>query len=145
MINRVQEIIVFNLGLVQGYDYSSGAWQFEGYGFLPTGTSGTSTVQIHRTTEAATVLTLMVVDGQLKFYHSTLVESDIYDWWMRINVIHEVDANKIIVFLDGVQKLEMEGNGPNSFHFKYGVYAQRDETNYMESRWRGIRVLKKNE
>ena len=132
------------LSLAQGYDYSSSVWQFEGYGFVPNGTSGVSIVQIHRTTGAATVLMLMVVDGQLKFYHSTLVESNIYDRWMRINVIHNVDANKITVFVDGVQKLEMEGNGPNAFYFKCGVYAQRDEAHYMESRWRDIRVLKKD-
>ncbi|XP_020246280.1 citrate-binding protein-like [Asparagus officinalis] len=129
---------------IRGYDYSSGVWQFEGYGFVPNGTSGTAIMQIHRTTHAATVLMLMVVDGQLKFYHSTLVESNIYDRWMRLNVIHDVDANKITVFIDGVKKLQIEGNGPNTFYFKCGVYAQRDEAHYMESRWRDIRVLKKN-
>jgi len=63
---------------------------------------------------------------------------------MSINVIHDVDANKITMFVNGVQKLELEGNGPNTFYFKCGVYAQIDETNSMESRWRDIIVLKKN-
>ncbi|XP_020246271.1 citrate-binding protein-like [Asparagus officinalis] len=129
---------------IRGYDYSSGVWQFEGYGFVPNGTSGTSIVQIHRTTYPATVLMLMVVDGQLKFYHRTLVEPNIYDRWMRVNVIHDVDSNKITVFVNDVQKLEIEGNGPNAFYFKCGVYGQTDETYYMESMWRDIRVLKKD-
>jgi len=97
---------------------------------VPNGTSGVSIMQIHRTTGAATVLMLMVVDGHLKFYRSTLVESNIYNRWMRINVIHDVDANNITMFIVGVQKLEMEVNGPNALYFKYGVYAQRDEANF---------------
>lgn len=87
---------------------------------------------------------LMAVDGQLKFYHSALVESNIFDKWMRINVIHDVDGNKLTVFVDGVKKLEKEGNGPNTFYFKCGVYGQRDETHYMESRWKDIKILKKD-
>lgn len=129
---------------MQGYDYSSSTWQFEGYGFVPNGTSGTSVVQIHRTTGASTVLMLMVVDGQLRYYHGALVEPNIYDRWMRINVIHDADADKITVFVDGVQKLALQGNGPNTFYFKCGVYAQKDETNYMESRWKDIKILKKD-
>ena len=129
---------------MQGYEYSSGIWQFEGCGFVPNGTSGTSIAQIHRTTGAATVLMLMAVNGQLKFYHRAVVEPNIYDRWMRINVIHDVDANKMTVFIDGVQKLELEGNGPNTFYFKCRVYGQIDETSYMESRWRDIRVLRKD-
>ena len=61
-----------------------------------------------------------------------------------MNVMHDVDAKKITVFVDGVQKLELECNGPNTFYFKCGVYAQIDETNSMESRWRDIIVLKKD-
>ncbi|OMO54879.1 hypothetical protein CCACVL1_27496 [Corchorus capsularis] len=30
-----------------GLDYSSGVWQFEGYGFVPNGTSGATISQIH--------------------------------------------------------------------------------------------------
>lgn len=131
--------------LLQGYDYSSGVWQFEGYGFVPNSTTGTSIMQIHRLDGPATVLMLKVYDGQLKFYSQALVESDIYNRWMRVNVIHDVDANKLTVFINGVQKLEVEGNGPSTFDFKCGVYTQTDPSHYMESRWRDIRVLKKNE
>ncbi|XP_020246276.1 citrate-binding protein-like [Asparagus officinalis] len=109
------------------YDYSSGVWQFQGYGFVPNGTSGTAIMQIHHTTYGATVLMLMVVHDQLKFYHSTVVESNIYDRWMRLNVIHDVDANKKTVFIDGVKKLQTEGNVPYTYYFKCGVYAQGDE------------------
>ncbi|KAJ6802195.1 citrate-binding protein-like [Iris pallida] len=129
---------------ILGYDYSSGVWQFEGYGFVPNGTTGTSVMQIHRFFSPATVLMLKVYDGQLKFYTRQVVESDIYDRWMRINVIHDVDANKLTVYVDGVRRLETDGNGAIKFDFKCGVYTQTEPSHYMESRWRDIRVLKKD-
>ena len=45
---------------LQGHDYSSGAWQFEGYGYVPTGTSGVSVMQIHRGQGAAPATVLML-------------------------------------------------------------------------------------
>src|SRR4051812_45029632 len=106
---------------MQGYDYSSGVWQFEGYVYVPNGTTGTSVMQIHRFSGPATILMLKVYDGQLKFYTRDVVESNIYDRWMRVNVIHDVDANKLTEFIDGVQKFETDGNGQGSFDFKCGV------------------------
>ncbi|KAJ6793270.1 citrate-binding protein-like [Iris pallida] len=128
---------------IRGYDYSSGVWQFEGYGFVPNGTTGTSVMQIHRFSPS-TVLMLKVYDAQLRFYTRQVVESDIYDRWMRINVIHDVDANKLAVYVDGVRRLETDGNGASLFDFKCGVYTQTEPSHYMESRWRDIRVLKKD-
>ncbi|XP_073099841.1 citrate-binding protein-like [Elaeis guineensis] len=130
---------------IRGYDYSSGTWQFEGYGFVPNGTSGTNIMQVHRATYPATTLMLRVYGGLLTNYVWSVVEPYVYDRWMRVNVIHDVDADKLTVFIDGVQKMEVEGNGPGVFNFKCGVYTQNYSTYYMESRWRDIRILKKDE
>ena len=62
---------------------------------------------------------------------------------LRVNVIHDVDNKKVKVYIDGVIKFERSGRGGASHYFKFGVYAQNDESNCMESRWKGIRVLKK--
>lgn len=59
-------------------------------------------------------------------------------------MIPDVDADKLTVFTNGVQKPEVEGRGPSTFYFKCGVYTQTDPSLYMESRWKNIRVLKKN-
>nr|XP_010930966.1 citrate-binding protein [Elaeis guineensis] len=127
---------------IRGHDYSSGVWQFEGYGFVPEGTTGTSIMQILGSD--GPILMLKVYDGQLNYHSQKLVEPNIYNRWMRVNVIHDVDANKLTVFINGVQKLEVEGRGPSTFYFKCGVYTQTDPSHYMESRWKNIRVLKKN-
>ncbi|PKU70324.1 Citrate-binding protein [Dendrobium catenatum] len=131
---------------IKGYDYSSGIWQFEGYVYVPNGTSGTSIMQIHRSDgkKPATNLMLMVFKGDLRYYAGTVVEPNIYNRWVRVNVIHDVDANKVTTFINGVQKLKVGGKGPSHFYFKCGVYAQNGESHYMEARWRDIKIYRKH-
>ncbi|KAF0888442.1 hypothetical protein E2562_014253 [Oryza meyeriana var. granulata] len=127
-----------------GYDYSSGVWQFEGYGYVPSGTTGVSIMQVFGGGQTATTLMLHVYDGELRYYHRQVVEGNIYDRWFRLNVVHEVDASKLTVFVDGQQRLRVAGHGGDSQYFKFGVYAQRQPSSRMESRWRGIKILRKN-
>ncbi|GMY11193.1 citrate-binding protein-like [Fagus crenata] len=54
-----------------------------------------------------------------------------------------VSNGTLSYYRDGVLKFEATGRGGKSHYFKCGVYAQNDETNSMESRWKGIKVLKK--
>ncbi|KAG0503922.1 hypothetical protein HPP92_003994 [Vanilla planifolia] len=131
---------------ITGYDYSSGVWQFEGYVYVPSGTTGVSIMQIHRADgeKPATDLMLRVYDGELRFYSWRVVEKDIYDRWMRVNVVHDVGANRLWVYVNGVLKLEAQGRGVSKFYFKCGVYEQSDASKYMESRWRGIKVYRRD-
>ncbi|PKA50830.1 Citrate-binding protein [Apostasia shenzhenica] len=134
---------------IKGYDYSSGVWQFEGDMFVPNGTTGATVMQIRRENGQlpATILMLMVYDGVLKFHSGTKdVESNIYDRWMRLNVIHDVGNNTLTIYVDGVQKLQAEGNGDGSvstFYFKFGVYEQKEHSPLMESRWQNVKLYKK--
>ncbi|MQL85213.1 hypothetical protein Taro_017721 [Colocasia esculenta] len=127
-----------------GYDYSSGVWQFEGYGYVPEGTTGTSIVQIHRDTNGATEMMLRVYNGELRNYRTAVVATNVYDRWMRINVIHNADTGEVRVFIDGVQGLQVVSDkGPATFYFKCGVYTQNDSSHCMESRWRDIKLYMK--
>ena len=58
-------------------------------------------------------------------------------------VIHDVNASTVKIYIDGTLKYEAAGRGGNSYHFKFGVYGQINESYYMESRWKDIKVLKK--
>ncbi|KAG0499754.1 hypothetical protein HPP92_004445 [Vanilla planifolia] len=131
---------------IKGYDYSSGVWQFEGYVYVPSGTNGFSVMQIHRANgeKLPTELMLMVYGGELRFYPWWVVENDIYDRWMRLNVVHDVEANNLWVYVNGVLKLEAQGNGVSNFYFKRRVYEQSDASNYMESRWTDIKVYRRD-
>uniref|UniRef100_A0A0E0BPG8 Alginate lyase 2 domain-containing protein n=1 Tax=Oryza glumipatula TaxID=40148 RepID=A0A0E0BPG8_9ORYZ len=132
---------------LRGHDYSSGVWQFEGYGYVPSGTSGVSVMQIHNEegAEHATILMLHVYDGVLRFYDGPAIESNIYDRWFRLNVVHDVKASTVVVYIDGKQKFSTNVIPSESYYFKFGVYMQhRDWSNCMESQWTNVTVYTKS-
>lgn len=79
----------------------------------------------------------------ITYYRAGPVLLNIYERWFRVNVIHDVDASKLQVYIDGILKLEPPGRGGTNHYFKFGVYAQNDSSYNMESRWKNIKVLKK--
>ncbi|VAI84884.1 unnamed protein product [Triticum turgidum subsp. durum] len=129
---------------LQGYDYSSGVWQFEGYGYVPSGTTGVCIMQVFGASDGASTFMLRVYDGALRYYDRQLVEDNIYDRWFRLNVVHDVKASTLTVYIDGEQKLRVHGRGGHSYFFKFGVYAQNHDSSRMESRWKQVRILKKH-
>ncbi|XVF61817.1 hypothetical protein PTKIN_Ptkin08bG0161200 [Pterospermum kingtungense] len=131
---------------IGGYDYSSGVWQFEGQAYVPSGTSGTSIMQIFGGSPStrSTTIMLRVYSGSLTVYRDPVVLQNMYNRWFKVNVIHDVGASNVKVYIDGVLRYQGSDAGGNNHYFKFGVYAQNGESNYMESRWRGIRVLRRN-
>ncbi|PIN26894.1 hypothetical protein CDL12_00343 [Handroanthus impetiginosus] len=130
---------------IRGYDYSSGIWQFEAYGYVPHGTSGVCIMQIFGADPPnATTLMLRVYNGTLSYYRAPVILPNIYDKWFKLNVIHDVEKSKIKVYIDGVRRYEGSGRGGAYHYFKCGVYAQNDYSYCMESRWKNIRILKKS-
>ncbi|GLT70426.1 hypothetical protein SLA2020_425070 [Shorea laevis] len=134
---------------IQGYDYSTGVWQFEGYVYVPHGTSGVSIMQVFIGSgqqKGASAVMLKVYNGSLYYNrnHAQLVPY-IYDRWFRLNVIHDVVASKVQVFIDGVLKYDERRReaGVCRYYFQCGVYAQDHESHYMESCWKDIKILKK--
>jgi hypothetical protein len=125
--------------------YTAGVWQFEGYGFVPAGTSGVSVMQVFGASGRNTTLMLHVYGGQLMYYHdeARVVDGDIYDRWFRLNVVHDVDAGMLTVFIDGEERLAVAGHGGYRHYYKFGVYTQTDPSHYMESRWRDVKVYTK--
>ncbi|KAM0905326.1 hypothetical protein ACQ4PT_011266 [Festuca glaucescens] len=131
---------------LRGHDYSSGVWQFQGYGYVPSGTSGVSVMQIHNEegAEHSTVLMLHVYDGVLRFYSGQAVEGDIYDRWFRLNVVHDVDRSTVAVYVDGQKRFATDVTPSRSYYFKFGVYMQHhDWSPCMESRWTNVTVYTK--
>ena len=133
---------------MQGHDYSSGVWQFQGYGYVPSGTSGTSVMQIHNENGAAhaTAMMLHVYNGTLRHYSGEAVEDGIYDRWFRLNVVHDVGASTVAVYVDGGGAPRLVVNvTPSALHyFKFGVYVQHYNVSpRVESRWRNITVYTK--
>ncbi|XP_027339236.1 citrate-binding protein-like [Abrus precatorius] len=128
---------------ISGYDYTSGVWQFEGYGYVPSGTTGVCIMQVFGGSSSATSLQLRIYDGSLTSYRSPVLARNIYDRWFRVNVIHDVGASNVKVYIDGELKYDGADHGPDTHYFKFGVYTQNDPSNYMESRWKDIKIFKK--
>jgi hypothetical protein len=131
---------------LQGHDYSSGVWQFQGYGYVPSGTSDVSVMQIHNEegAEHSTVLMLHVYDGVLHFYSGQAVEGNIYDRWFRLNVVHDVDRSTVTVYIDGQKRFATDVTPSRSYYFKFGVYMQHHNWSpCMESRWTNVTVYTK--
>ncbi|XP_050241105.1 citrate-binding protein-like [Quercus robur] len=113
------------------------------YGYVPNGTYGVCIMQVFGASSQATTLALTVNNGSLSYNGGPVLVPNIYDRWFLLNVIHDVDASDVKVYIDGVLKYEAAGHGEKTRYFKCGVYAQRNDSYYMESRWKEIKVFKK--
>ncbi|KAL7208635.1 hypothetical protein ACSBR1_030383 [Camellia fascicularis] len=80
---------------ILGLDYSSEVWQFEGYGFVPNLTFGAIIVQIHDATNYDIIIILRICNGDMRYYSGDLVDTDMYDKWFRVNLIHDVDKRNL--------------------------------------------------
>ncbi|XP_020153051.1 citrate-binding protein-like [Aegilops tauschii subsp. strangulata] len=128
-----------------------GCGSFEGEVYVPAGTSGAFIIQIFgaKPERQATTLMLHVYDGNLTFYHrqQSVLAHDAYDRWLRLNVVHDVGARNVTVYVDGAERLRSSSHGaPHAEHyFKFGVYKQshHNPSHRMESRWRNVRVFTK--
>ncbi|KAE8706917.1 putative Citrate-binding protein precursor [Hibiscus syriacus] len=112
--------------------------------YIPSGTTATSVMQVFGGSFRATTIILRVYQGSLTVYRSPVLLSNMYNRWFKVNVIHDVGASNVKVYIDGVLRYEGFGAGGSYHYFKFGVYAEDGASNYMESRWRRIRVLRKN-
>ncbi|KAK3043877.1 hypothetical protein RJ639_000576 [Escallonia herrerae] len=99
------------------------------------GTSGATIMQIFGARDVATTLKLRIYDGDIKYYKFDVVAADMCDKWFRLNVIHNVNEGK---------KFVVNERGPGDHYFKFGAYAApANSSNYMESRWKEIKIYKK--
>ncbi|CDP19630.1 unnamed protein product [Coffea canephora] len=129
---------------IHGLDYTSGVWQFEGYGFVPNGTSGATVAQIHGAAHDSSTIILRIYNGDMRYYSGEVIATGMYDRWFKLNLIHAVEGGTVTVYIDDQQKFQTQDRGRSQFYFKCGVYAApRDISYYMESRWRDIKIYKK--
>lgn len=102
---------------LQGYDYYSGVWQFERYGYVPRGTSGVCIIQVFGVTPHTTIAALVVYDGSLSYYRTTALLKNIYDRCFKVNVIHDVNTSTVKIYIDGQLKLVAPGRGEATLYF----------------------------
>ncbi|KAM7523603.1 hypothetical protein LguiA_013505 [Lonicera macranthoides] len=130
---------------MHGHDYSSAVWQFEGHGFVLEGMSDVCIMQLFEASGHVTTLMLRTYNGILSYYRALVIVPNICNKWFQLNIIYDVEANQLEVYINRVLKFKAPGQGGKFHYFMFGVYALDDDSNYMKSPWKGIKVPKKNE
>jgi MYXO-CTERM domain-containing protein len=126
-------------------DYTSGRWQFEGEVRVSPPTNDESVMQVWGGA-SATATTQMIRafaenNGTLKKYTQEVLISNIYGTWVRVNVIHDVAANKVWTYINGAYKTVIDGQAPSSWYHKYGCYGTL-RTGTAKVEWRNVRHFK---
>lgn len=86
---------------------------------------------------------MRVFNGSLKVYSSTVVASNIYDKWFRLNLIHRVSTGKIEIYINGKLITTTQDKGYAEHYFKVGVYMYGEQSHKMESYFKNIKQFVK--
>jgi hypothetical protein len=81
----------------------------------------------------------------MRWYSGRDVEACVYGRWIRVNVVHDVGASTVAVYVDGASRVAAVAVAPSASHyFKFGVYMQHhDVSTLMVARWRNVSVYTK--
>lgn len=120
-------------------DYTTGVWQFEGNLYIPAGTTDVAVMQVFGGTTASTASQLRVYNGSL-YRYTTPILSNVYDRWVRVNVIHDTDARSVSIYLDGVFVRSDPDRGAATHYFKCGVYGQGNLSGLAQAEWSNIKL-----
>lgn len=120
-------------------DHRTGKWQFEGWVNIPPGINGGSVHQVFKF--------LMIVgysnDGGELRQHSQqrLNATGVIDKWVRVNTIHDADAGKAEVYIDGTLRgtVASKSPGPNGWYHKYGIYNSSGSSPVVK--WRDVKFF----
>jgi hypothetical protein len=124
-------------------NYTSGKRQFEGEVRTSPFTDGQSVMQVFGGATNATALQIRCHNdgnGTLKRYDGETFASGIYGVWTKVNVIHDADANKVTVFINGVSRGTFNDRGNATHYFKYGCYGTLRTASAM-TEWRNVRIF----
>jgi hypothetical protein len=123
-------------------DYSAGRRQFEGEVRVSPPTNDESIQQVFGGASANATTQMIRAfsenNGTLKRYGSTVLATNIYNTWVRINVIHDVEANTVRTYINGVFKTVADGQAPSTWYHKYGCYGTL-RTPSAKVEWRNVK------
>ncbi|KVH94066.1 Alginate lyase 2 [Cynara cardunculus var. scolymus] len=135
----------YNIPLEKRYSFNHGVRRFWVYANdLPFERGSNTRPRTEVQIKGNTTILLRIYNGDMRYYNGEVIATDLYDKWFKVNLIHNVDQGKVMVYINNVKKFESHDEGPGNLYFKCGVYgAPSDTSRYMESRWREIKIYKK--
>lgn len=126
-------------------NYTSGQRQFQGEVRVSSPTDGQSVMQVFGGSSAATALQIRAHNtsgGQLRRYDSELIATSVFGNWVRLNVIHDANGNKVSVYANGSHKGTFADRGNATHYHKYGVYGTLRSSS-AKSEYRNVRHYRK--
>jgi len=130
-------------------DYTSGQHQFEADMMVPAGTDNVTIMQIHtgnadESEYGPVALMLQVHKGGSLFQgNRTLIFPDIYGKWFHLNVVHDVKARSILVYINDNLAGRFKDPGAPGYYFKCGVYTCRNGSQEMQVYIKNVKLWHK--
>jgi hypothetical protein len=122
--------------------YSSGQRQFQGEVRVSSPTGDESVFQIFH------IMLLRALSGNGGHFEWHLhgqptksIGSNLYGKWIRVNVVHDANANKITLYVNGVSAGTLT-SPDETVYFKYGVYGTLQSSS-AKVEWRNVSFFKK--
>jgi hypothetical protein len=126
-------------------NYTSGQRQFQGEVRVSSPSNGQSVMQVFGGVTNATALQIRAHNtsgGQLRRYDSELIASGVFGVWVRLNVIHDANANTVTIYANGANKGTFPDRGNATHYHKYGTYGTLNTSN-AKSEYRNVRHFQK--
>jgi hypothetical protein len=124
-------------------DYSTGQAQFQGDVMIASVCAHACVMQIFGASTQATAFMAWAMPDSLNYYGGPVIQTPVYDKWMRLNVTHDTSTRVIQVYIDGQMKATFMDHGGTNHYFKNGIYHQVNMTPKCDVYYRGIHIFKK--
>jgi hypothetical protein len=121
-------------------DHRSGTWQFEGWVNVKAGVNGGC---VHQVFKFLMIVAYPDGGGELRQHsYQRLNATGVYDKWVRVNTIHDADAGRADVYIDGTWRGMVRSNspGPEGWYHKYGIYNSSGTRPVVK--WRDVKFWK---
>ena len=121
-------------------DHRSGTWQFEGWVNVKAGVNGGC---IHQVFKFLMIVAYPNDGGELRQHsYQRLAATGLYDKWVRVNTIHDADAGRADVYIDGTFRgmVPSESPGPDGWYHKYGIYNSSGTRPVVQ--WRNVKFFR---
>jgi MYXO-CTERM domain-containing protein len=124
------------------YHYKTGTIQFEGTVEIFDGVNHQFIVQLFNAPASGPIMALSAFsrgNGTIvKQGGSVDVATNVFGKTVKVNIIHDLDANTLTVYIDGKSAWTGGGGAGGGFNFKYGSYGSLNESRSAKARWQNV-------
>jgi hypothetical protein len=124
------------------HHYKTGKIQFEGTVQIYPGVNHQFIVQLFNAPASGPIMALSAYsrgNGTIvKQGGGVEVATNVFGKDVKVNIIHDLDANTLAVYVDGVRAWAGGGGAGGGFNFKYGSYGSLNGSPSAKARWQNV-------